>query len=68
MNLRLKYIDQEPGRSAYHLYGNFGENFPAMILTLAVNNFSKNFQKVPLESKCNTLFGKFLEETGHLKR
>ena len=39
-----------------------------MILTLAVYHFSKNFRKVPLESKCNTLFGKFLEETGHLKR
>ena len=29
MNLRLKHIDQEPGRSAYNLYRNFGENFPA---------------------------------------
>ena len=42
--------------------------FRQMILTLAVYHFSKNFGKVPSESICNTLFGKFLEETRHLKR
>ena len=48
MNLRLKHIDQEPGRSAYHLYGNFGENFPANDTDIGCLPFFKKFPESPI--------------------
>ena len=43
-----------------------GENFPANDNDIGFLPFTKNFRKVPLESKWYTLFEIFWE--GHLKR
>ena len=40
-----------------------GENFPVNDTDIGFYHLQKNFRKVPLESKWNILFGKFLEGT-----